>query len=642
MVFEPGLGSKTDSVFYSLGVAQAMQQLADQYFFIGEMRGELVTTTNSTSSYLRELHNYSAQTSNAYDSAYVYYKVINNCNYYLAHRDTTLLTGSIKIARNEYVAMAAIRAWTYLQLARTYGDNIPFYTDPKTQISDVKEENVKHLSLAQIVDELAPELEKYAGTPVPTFNVTSYNIGTTNWGRAKTMVPSRIFIPVDVVLGEMYLEAGKYEKAAEAYTRYLTTTKTTNNNENINCFRIFTDATAIQNLPADFIVNLLNSKDEKVFNTITNGGYEGIFTANNNVTDIVSYIPMAVSSTNGKTTDIPLAFGLDYYSTDKSSSCPVVDAIQIAPSRAYLDQAAGTPVYYYPENPATTAYPDTVKVTDKVGDGRAAYYNTQGARVNFGSILNTANGDTTKVYISKPMQANVMLYRESTIWLHLAEALNRMGKTDLAFAILRNGISSYLEQIVNKPDVTVDPNTGDEIVVPAPAYKYISQESIDYLSQPGNFLSTEYYNIYTPDQAYGIHYRGAGLANAKGIEAGVSTKKFGSRNTSVGSEKNILYLPEPIITAKLAQLKEKFGVDGSYSDEQARIDAMEDILCDEYAMEFAFEGTRFYDLQRIARHKNESGIYGGNFGSKWFASKLAGNKPAKDLSNPANWYLPFK
>ena len=43
MVSDPGMNSKTDSVFYALGIAQAMQQVADQYFYIGELRGELVT-----------------------------------------------------------------------------------------------------------------------------------------------------------------------------------------------------------------------------------------------------------------------------------------------------------------------------------------------------------------------------------------------------------------------------------------------------------------------------------------------------------------------------------------------------------------------------------------------------------------------
>ena len=66
MVSAPDLNSKTDSVFYALGIAQAMQQLADQYYYVGEMRGELVTVDEAnTDKNLKELANYSAGTTNA-------------------------------------------------------------------------------------------------------------------------------------------------------------------------------------------------------------------------------------------------------------------------------------------------------------------------------------------------------------------------------------------------------------------------------------------------------------------------------------------------------------------------------------------------------------------------------------------------
>ncbi|MBO7140737.1 MAG: RagB/SusD family nutrient uptake outer membrane protein, partial [Prevotella sp.] len=92
---------------------------------------------------------------------------------------------------------------------------------------------------------------------------------------------------------------------------------------------------------------------------------------------------------------------------------------------------------------------------------------------------------------------------------------------------------------------------------------------------------------------------------------------------------------------KMEEIAKQFNVNVG-TTKQDTINADEDMLCHEYALEFAFEGTRFYDLARLARHKNEAGIYGGNFGNLWFARKLSVNNPVKDLSDQHNWYLPFK
>jgi hypothetical protein len=72
------------------------------------------------------------------------------------------------------------------------------------------------------------------------------------------------------------------------------------------------------------------------------------------------------------------------------------------------------------------------------------------------------------------------------------------------------------------------------------------------------------------------------------------------------------------------------------------INAVEDLICDEMALELAFEGSRFGDLTRIARHKNNAGWYTANYGSQWLADKLAFKNPAVNLKDERNWYLPFQ
>ena len=74
------------------------------------------------------------------------------------------------------------------------------------------------------------------------------------------------------------------------------------------------------------------------------------------------------------------------------------------------------------------------------------------------------------------------------------------------------------------------------------------------------------------------------------------------------------------------------------------------------ALETAFEGFRFYDLTRIARHKNKDtwGYAAPDFGTNWFAWTIARRsvnaKPYENmtefngalytkLQNQSNWYL---
>ena len=56
-VFDPELNAKSDSVFYAFGIMQAIQELADQYYYQNELRGELVSTTENTDDNLRALAN---------------------------------------------------------------------------------------------------------------------------------------------------------------------------------------------------------------------------------------------------------------------------------------------------------------------------------------------------------------------------------------------------------------------------------------------------------------------------------------------------------------------------------------------------------------------------------------------------------
>lgn len=575
-LFDKELDSKTDSVHFAFGIMQAMQQLADQYVFIGEMRGDLVKTTEYTDNNLRQLANFSAGTSCKYDSAYVYYRVINNCNYYIAHRDTTLLTGSTLVAMPEYAAIKAFRAWAYLQLARTYG-KVPFFTEPLTTISQINNSNYPELTLDQIVAQLAPDLEQYTGYDVPWYD--NPEIGRTNMGESKKMYTKYCFIPVDVILGELYLEAGEYAKAASHYTTYLTRVA-----DEYNRYALPLISSSFPNggvyKPSDC--------DDFLYGVTWSSIY-----SNNSTDDYVSYIPMAVNRLRGTTTAMPAAYGYNYYATSKDDA--EMDEIQIMPSDAYWAISDSCDYYYYRK--VTGALPQQYVGSVKWGD----------LRIN--AIVDKGEGaDSTKQWVRKYRSGNIYLYRTSTIYLHLAEALNRLGYVDAAFAILKDGITEAL----------LDENR-----------TYITPETRTLLQTTYPFLSDEFRSLFPAATAsisttnYGIHQRGCGVT--------------GDGNYPGRSP----YQLDTIVGLKMKQIADIYKVEVGATKADS-INAMEDLLCDEYALELAFEGTRWYDLMRLARHKNSAALYGSDFGGRWLARKLQYKNPVKDLTVPDNWYLPFR
>lgn len=575
-VFDPQLNDKTDSLFYAIGILQGLQQLADQYVYQGEMRGDLVKTTVYTDNNLRQLANFSATTANRYDSAYVYYRVINNCNYYIAHRDTTLRTGSDLVVMKEYAAIKAIRAWAYMQLARTYG-KVPFFTQPLTKISDIDNSQFPELNLSGIVDRLAPDLEQYTTYPTPTA-ANTYPAGS-------NITYSKLFIPVDVVLGDMYLETEQFSKAAQHYITYLTEVANDNQRHTAWLMPYMGNGRVIymDQIPSDF--------DYSNFNTRGAGQWQTIFSTIGD--EYITYIPMATNSQRGLTTSLPKTFGYDYYSTDLTGNSRYIDEIQILPSEGYVALSEAQPFYYL--STASTAS-TTVINASTLGDQR------------YTGITHTTTddeSDSITVWITKYNTARVALYRNTTVLLHLAEAFNRLGMYDAAFAILKDGISTGLF-----------------------AANYLSDATLQKLQTTYPLLSDANMSKFNTELfMYGVHCHGTGYANdavSNVYNPGLSP-----------------YQMADIVGKKMAEIGTTFNVNVGTTAADS-INAVEDLLCDEYALEFAFEGNRFNDLMRLARHKNAAGTYSANFGGQWLAKKLAYKQPTVALEVEDNWYLPFK
>lgn len=573
-VYNPALDEKVDSMFYINGILKSVQQAIDQNVLVNELRGDLVTPTTHASTDLQRLAAFDYADGNKYDSAYVYYRIINNCNYYIAHRDTTIATGSTQVAMKEYAEAKAIRAWAYLQLTRNYG-SVPFYTKPLTNISDVESASKLELKdLTGIVGELAPDLEQYINLPVPNWG--EYPAGTNDHGLTKTVQTSQMMIPVRLILADLYLETGNYDKAAEHYFSYLKTNKLQLRN-----FR--GDDTDYPN-QEDIPNSLRNGQDF----FISNGNWENLYKSD---VETCTYVPMATNKLRGETTALPGLFGYNYYTAADGKTYSEEPALTASESYKKLSDSQN---YYYRIGSGT----NWVYMYQPIGDMR--YYES------YNQYKTTTQVDPIKIFM-KYYNANITLYRNAGIYLKLAEAINRMGHPDVAFALLKDGWNHKLEQ-----DTT-----------------YITQEGIEFLKTKVPFLTAEnrvVFNDESEDNEWSegnsaIHARGAGLVQGNGS----------------------LYKYRTEIDKKLESLGKSYPANAGHNDSIAvKMDAVEDLLCDEMALELAFEGSRFGDLCRIARHKNASNPWGSNYGSLWLRDKLSFKNPVLDLSNPENWFMPFK
>ena len=549
------------------------------------MRGDLVAANAYTETDLRELADFSAGVSNKFNSAYLYYRVINNCNYFIAHRDTSLRTGSRMVAIPEYAEALAVRAWAYMQLAKNYGE-VPFYTTPLVSIGEADSQH-EMKDMQGICDALAPEMMKFSGTPVPTYGSVSagvLNSSDSDNPQEKNVESNLAMLPIDVVLGDLFLETHQYEQAARYYFNYLRTT---------NCVL----EQAYVDLSESWLRILLKDKMPSSFNmTVSGFEWSRIFAINSNY-DIVTYIPMAANMLRGCVTELPHYFGYDFYSTTggaASSTARYLVERQIDASDAYL-ALSNSQEYYY--TPAAAAGGYTVVRTAELGDLR-----------RYHTMYPVLKNDSSFSVMRKFNSANIPIYRVATVYLRLAEAINRMGYPDAAFAILKDGINDDLLTYVKTGEEEEDLEAG----------RYINPETATMLQTTIPFLSAE--NVQTFEENWGIHSRGTYFTRGA-----FSPYQF---NTIVGR--------------KLEELNAQSSMFNGQWTKADTIDAVEDIICDEMALELAFEGSRFGDLTRIARHKNRAGLRGGDYGSRWLASKLAYKHPAVSLLEERNWYLPMK
>ncbi len=534
------LNSVSDTVYSVLGIINRIQVIAERNALIGDVHSDLIATTGKTSTDLKALSDFTAGIGNRYNQVSDYYAVINNCNNYLAKADTMLTLKGVKVFKREYVAVKVYRAWAYLQAVQLYG-KLPFVTAPVYTESQAQAELQKPFSdIHSICNSLIDDLKPYVDERVPVLGGN---------------VDPKYFIPIRVMLGDLFLWANRYEEAARYYYDYLTLREAP---KTVGTYQIYWG-------------NIKDFSPES--RPYYNNSYNLLFTKSNS--EVISWIPLESQPYYGNTSQVYYL-----YNSDATRNNYYVELSPSKGMRELFRKQRYTQVYIdNNNNKDTLSGPDVDQILNM------AY--TQGdLRYTFNIVYTEGiNRDeyspysTTTQNIRKMTNDAFILYRVGMVYLRFAEALNRLGYTQTAMAILKYGLC--------------DKNINDRIdeTERAAAARFLVWDPV----------------VFTTSNSIGIHERGCGFVDCDTIS---------------------YIMPQPATALATRQDTVDY-----------QIPLVEDMIIEEMALEGAYEGNRFYDLMRVALRREDNSYLADRVALR---NGTEDNALRELLKNRSNWYLPLK
>ena len=580
------LNNAVDSVYSMTGILSKLQVIADRTILLGEVRADLVDLTTYAAADLRELADFNIADNNAYNQPSDYYAVINNCNYFIAHADTAL-----RNSRNEYVfireyaAARTIRAWTYLQLALNYG-SIPFVEQPilSKEAADAAE-NSSRYDLQQVCDYFISDLEtlraQYTNAEIDIANAYPQygNVGGYN--------VRFFFFPLDIVLGDLHLwrasltgNREEFKTAAQCYYRYINE----RNGENsvyptgANLVRWMQGSTTWMSMIDSWSTTFVN------------------YPAYTETSEIITLIPGGTRRADGAYSELRDLFCSTSDNDYQPSIMPSKAIQEISEAQAFCaPDNTGFNVSYAPsglsDNQSGDLRLSAAWSLDENGardQGTGEYIETSSIS-KYGSIQRGM--ETNSIY-------NVRIYRRQMLYWRMAEAFNQAGYPRLAYKILETGLNN---QVINECEA------------------YYAESDTAFI-RSFNF----------PNNRYGIY----------SVEDWIGTSMMATNTNTIGmhtrgsgwTPMNDFYrLPNDTIepdAAKRSQL---------IAEQQQFVDSL---LLDENALEFAFEGTRFYDLMRFAIRKGDTSVLADRvYARRGRNAAAAQSGIAVNLRDQRNWYL---
>lgn len=630
-----------DSVYSVLGIVKAVQEIGDRHVLLNELRADLVSINETKAVVdIQELSKSEFKlATNKYLDVKDYYSIINNCNIYLARVDTNLTKDNVRLMLPEFVAVKSVRAWTYMQLAINHNE-IPYFTEPILTHADAERVmNTPKLTRNEVFEKLIADILPYENPATYTMPAWDNDGKILKFGFGDTDVEyetKKLFVPIRMLLGDMYLWKGDYRNAAQCYYDLITGARTNN-----------TVTKYVDNSSSSVHAD----KNGEFFST----GFARLFDISNfsnNSPKILTLIPYAKDAMKGTISELSNIF-LPVQNIGGSQVVASPSIISLSERQVYLyvkgeleetETLKDAEEYEY-----STAFTFKTKGDLRLPSTTCFQIGTDEQKTEYKNLITKFNLEfnvANAPYSPSVPTSYIMVSRPEHAYLRFAEALMGLerqgyeGAMNLAMEVLKVGVKKSYEVVKDpvyadsvrlnangKPiivDYVVDEVTGDT------TYNYKTDRYLDR-ENCGDLLVFNFENE-TFEANKGIHSRGSGF-----------------------SRLNEYYALDEINVARYLG-KTKKSDDGVESLDPENAVTYEDsvlyvseLILDEMALEFAWEGSRFGDLVRVASALGDPNVLAMRVAGRAYHNTVSHRHPDFEfdpvirdkMSNEANWYLPL-